>query len=234
MLNSTVHLVRRLLGRVHPSEEHSRLSYAQEGEDLVVSKELGNKRSGFYVDIGAHHPFRFSNTYFLYRRGWHGICIDPLPGTKELFSKWRPRDLVVEVGVSAEVSTLDYHMFNEPALNTFDHELARERDGLGEYRLTSVTKVEVLPLASLLNRYLPPDASIDLLSIDVEGLDLDVLKSNDWSKYRPSLIIAECLGPNLLDIPSDPVSALLSREGYEPFAKTGYSVLFRKISTSIS
>ena len=232
IIGRSVYYVRRLLGRVHPSDEWSRLSYAQEGEDLVLARELGARPAGFYVDVGAHHPFRFSNTYLLYRRGWRGICVDPLPGTQKLFSRWRPRDLVLELGVSSTESTLKYYMFNEPALNTFDATVAREKDGLADYRVTSTADVEVVPLATLLDRHMPPGVAIDVLSIDVEGLDLVVLESNDWIKYRPNLIVAECLGTSLMTISDDPITVFLSREGYEPFAKTGGSVVFRRVSPS--
>jgi hypothetical protein len=70
------------------SKDHIRSNcYSQEGEDLIASRLFPNQSTGFYVDIGAHHPTRFSNTYLLYTKGWRGINIDPLPGSKELFDK---------------------------------------------------------------------------------------------------------------------------------------------------
>lgn len=204
---------------------YGRRSYAQEGEDLVVERIMDRCSDGFYVDVGCHHPFRFSNTYLFYRKGWRGVCIDALPGTARLFRRWRPRDQVLEAGVSEEPATLTYHMFNEPALNTFDPGLAAERDGLNSYRLAGTKQVPVEPLGAILRR-LGIDREIDLLSVDVEGLDLSVLRSNDWQKYRPKLIIAECAAATLEELESDPVRLFLHERGYRIHAKTGRSVIF--------
>lgn len=75
--------------------------YSQEGEDLLLSRILGDKKDGFYVDVGAHHPFRFSNTYLLYKQGWRGINIDAMPGSMKLFNRFRPRDINIECGVAS-------------------------------------------------------------------------------------------------------------------------------------
>ena len=106
-----------------------RLSYAQEGEDLVLARILGTNTSpGFFVDVGAHHPTRFSNTYYFYRRGWRGINVDALPGTASLFQRARPRDVTVECGVGAQAGVMTYFVFNEPALNTFSEQEAHKKD----------------------------------------------------------------------------------------------------------
>lgn len=215
-----------LLRSVSPTAWSQR-SYSQEGEDLIVGRLLGQARSGFYVDVGSHHPFRFSNTYLLYLKGWRGLCVDPLPGSSALFRRWRKHDIAIEMGVSGEPSTMDYFMFNEPALNSFDAALSRERDGHRDYRITGVKKVQTDTLATIIGRFMPGDvAKIDLMSIDVEGLDLQVLKSNDWARYRPSIIIAECLGSHIGDLELDPTAIFLAGQGYQAHAKTGQSVIF--------
>lgn len=205
----------------------SRKSYAQEGEDLVVDRLLEGKKSGFYVDVGCHHPFRFSNTYLFYKKNWSGICIDPLPGTAELFRKWRPRDKVIEMGISASPSNLTYYVFNEPALNTFDPSLAKERDGLRTYKIDKKIKIRTDTLAAILDQYNAP-SDIDFMSIDAEGLDLEVLKSNNWQKYRPKLVIAECFQDTLKGMATDPICVYLETQGYVAYAKTGNSIVFQQ------
>lgn len=204
---------------------YGRYSYAQEGEDLVVQRLLVGQRRGFYVEVGCHHPFRFSNTYLFYKSGWRGVCIDPLPGTKKLFNLTRPRDITLEIGVNEHTSTLKYYMFNEPALNTFDPAVAGDRDGAKEYRIIGEKLVEVKRLGDILHSFenLP---AIDILSVDVEGLDLQVLKSNDWDRFRPRIIIAECLSMAMEDISSDSVYRYLMDLDYSVYAKTGHSVIF--------
>src|SRR5262249_8232028 len=85
---------------LHPSAYWMRQSYSQEGEDLILDRILDSKRTGFYIDVGCHHPFRFSNSYLFYRRGWQGICVDPLPEAKSSFRRYRPRDTFVETAVA--------------------------------------------------------------------------------------------------------------------------------------
>jgi FkbM family methyltransferase len=203
------------------------MSYAQEGEDAVLMRIFGKQRRGFYVDIGCHHPHRFSNTYAFYRRGWRGICVDPLPGVARRFRFWRPRDIALELGISETPDTLTYHLFNEPAINTFSAELAQERDGINRWRIVDRRQIPTLPLATVIERHLPGDVQrIDLLSVDVEGLDLQVLRSNDWQRYRPRVVVAECLKTDVADWPSDPVVSLMRSQAYRPVAKTVNSVFF--------
>lgn len=204
-----------------------RLSYAQEGEDLVLARLLGPMaRPGFFVDIGAHHPTRYSNTYYFYRRGWRGINVDPLPGTARLFRRQRPRDISLECGVAAQQGVLTYHAFNDPALNTFSAEEAA-RKNVAPYRLLGTSQVPVHTLADILTRHLPPGQSIDFLSIDAEGLDHDIVASNDWEKYRPRWVLVELLQTALADVAGHPTACLLQTAGYAPCAKTLNTVFFR-------
>src|SRR5437868_6288327 len=84
----------------HFPRRHVVMSYSQDGEDLVLSRFLSSENKGFYVDVGAHHPTRFSNTYFFYKKGWRGINIDAMPGSMIAFDKMRPRDTNVEAAIS--------------------------------------------------------------------------------------------------------------------------------------
>jgi len=95
-------------------------SWSQEGEDLILSRYFENlKANGFYVDVGAHHHLRFSNTYKFYKQGWYGINIDAMPGSMDLFNRLRPRDINLEKSVSDSKQIMTYYAFNEPALNGF-------------------------------------------------------------------------------------------------------------------
>jgi len=79
-----------------------RISYSQEGEDLILERFFEGMNTGFYVDVGAFHPKRFSNTYIFYKKGWHGINIDARPGSMKLFNFVRPRDINLEIPISNE------------------------------------------------------------------------------------------------------------------------------------
>jgi FkbM family methyltransferase len=203
-------------------------SYGQNGEDLVLDRMLERKKLGFYVDVGAHHPVRFSNTYLFYRRGWRGVNIDALPGSMRLFRRHRPRDINIECGVAAREGTLAYFRFDEPALNTFSEAEAKLKDA-PPYRLIDSVQVRVRPLRDILAESLPPGQAIDFMSIDVEGLDLEVLGSNDWGRFRPAIVLAETLRADVLELRAAPVVRLLAEAGYRPVAKAYDSVYFRRI-----
>ena len=149
-----------------------------------------------------------------------------------LFQRVRPRDINVEAAVSSTTQELTYYIFNEPALNTFSKELAMQRAG-GVYRITAEINVATTSLGDLLDRYLPADTRIDLLTVDVEGLDFDVLQSNNWSRYSPDFILAECFGALTVDqAESDPVASFLRKHHYSMVAKTMHTVLFRRAAPS--
>src|SRR5687767_14463398 len=78
-------------------------SFSSAGEDMILRHIISSdKRDGFYVDVEAYHPTHQSNTYFFYLYGWRGINIEARPGSRKLFDKVRPRDINLEMGVSAE------------------------------------------------------------------------------------------------------------------------------------
>jgi len=130
------------------------LCYSQEGEDLILDRLLEHRAEGFYVDVGAHHPVRFSNTYLFYRRGWRGINIDAMPGSMRKFERVRPHDINIECGVADNTGRLTYYRFDEPALNTFDATEAQLKNK-PPYRLLDTLEVSVERLDSLLERHLP-------------------------------------------------------------------------------
>ena len=202
-------------------------SWSQEGEDMVLCRIFEKKNSGFYVDIGAHHPKRFSNTYAFYQKGWSGINIDAMPGSMRLFHKWRPRDINLEIGIGQIAGSFDYYIFNESALNGFSSQLSEEREKEDNlYYIKDIIKVDVFPLKDVLDKHID-GKSIDFLSVDVEGLDLEVLQSNDWSKYRPKYVLAEMLKSSLHDLETDPVVQFMNECGYIIYAKQVNTVFFR-------
>ena len=212
---------------VNEWDNYVNLSFSQEGEDLVLSRLIGDKKNGFYIDIGAHHPFRFSNTFKFYLQGWRGINIDPLPGSKKLLDLTRKRDINLEVGVSnLDDATLTYYMFSEPAYNTFDEEIALERKNSSSIIFSEERKIVCYPLSILLSKHLPPFTPIDFLTIDVEGMDLDVLISNNWELYKPYYIVVESFNLILKDNLQSNIYNLLNSLKYELISKTANTLIF--------
>jgi FkbM family methyltransferase len=165
----------------------NQVMYSQFGEDLFLKNFFLNKKNGFYVDVGAFHPKLFSNTAYLYQQGWHGINIEPFKQNYDLFLRHRKRDINLNVGVGSKNCQKEFYVnaspsFSEYATNTFVKKYKKEN---------SVSKlVNVFTLETILNCF-EIEQEIDFFDIDVEGLDLEVLKSNNWKKYRPKLVLVE-------------------------------------------
>jgi FkbM family methyltransferase len=206
---------------------NANLCYSQEGEDMILSRIFENKKNGFYVDIGAHHPQRFSNTMYFYKKGWRGINIDATPGSMIVFKKERPEDINLEVAISDEEKTLTFYVFNEPALNTFSESFADEIQKNEAFYVVSKKEMRTEKLESVLNKYLSNNQRIDFLSIDVEGLDVNVIKSNNWQKYAPDFVLVEIFGVALEDIPKTSVFLEMNKNGYTLIAKTINTAFFK-------
>lgn len=201
-------------------------SYSQEGEDIILRRIFECKTNGFYIDVGAHHPKRFSNTYLFYKKGWNGINIDAMPGSMVLFRKLRSRDINIEAAITNEKREMSFFMFDEPALNTFDKDLATERINHG-WQLLKEQNIITITLRELLKNNFDFDRKIDFMSIDVEGLDLEVLHSNDWQAFRPEYILIECLNFSMNTLTKSETYQFLAQQGYELFAKTCRTLIFK-------
>lgn len=198
-------------------------SYAQEGEDLILARLFGNRPNGFYVDVGAHHPLRFSNTYLLYLKGWRGINVDAMPESMRAFERMRPRDINVEAAVSDTITDLVYQAFDEPAYNGFS---IADRHSVKPANLLWTKTVKTTTLRDLMVRFLPDGQHIDLLSVDVEGHDLEVLRSMDWKCCRPSVVVAELCQSTVDAVLEHPVHHYLSGLGYLLHSKLHNSCIY--------
>jgi FkbM family methyltransferase len=200
-------------------------SYSQEGEDMILRRIFENRANGFYVDVGAHHPKRFSNTYFFYKKGWKGINIDCNPGSMRLFQLFRKKDINLELAISNKFEQLKYHSYIEPAINTFTPSIW---DKNNNHILLKTMEIETVTLEFVLSRFLKEGTAIDFISIDVEGMDFKVLKSNNWSKFRPKIVLVEDTTNNDEYLMNSPIYQFLLEQEYVLYAKTINTLIFRE------
>lgn len=195
-------------------------TFSQHGEDQFF-KSYFARSTGTYIDIGASHPFRISNTYLLYSEGWNGVVIEPIQRLCDLHRKWRPRDSQCCVAMSDQVGELTFYELTPSVLSTFDKTQAEQSIKTGAI-LRSERQVPVWSLAYLCDKYFS-DREIDLLSIDAEGLDYAILSGGDWTKYRPKMVVFEFNGEQTTITPTD---ELLMRVGYRYLRSFGCNKLY--------
>lgn len=193
-------------------------SFAQQGEDLVMQQMLllYGVTSPTYLDVGAHDPVRNSNTYVFYALGGHGVLVEPNPAYAELLRKERPRDTVLEVGVGVtKQAEADYYVLGgDGQLNTFSKATADSRVRLHQGAIERVIKRKLVPLGQVLEEHFK-DRAPDVLSIDVEGLDFDIIKTLDFNRWRPRIVCVET---------ADAETGKVERRILELLEKNGYTV----------
>jgi FkbM family methyltransferase len=206
--------------------DYATKTYSQEGEDLILQKIFFGKDKGFYIDVGAHHPKRFSNTYSFYKKGWRGINIEARPGSKTLFDKYRPRDINLEKAISSERMRLKYFMYNDPALNSFSTPNLSNLVQSKRYKVIKEINIETERLDEVLKLVISNNQVIDFMSIDVEGLDYDVLMSNNWQIFKPNIVLIEDAEYDFKH--GSKIAEFLELNNYKIFAKT-YNTCFYKL-----
>jgi FkbM family methyltransferase len=193
-------------------------SYSQTGEDRIVATLFGNA-PGFYVDVGCNHPVKYSNTFELYKRGWHGINIDANEQLVDLCRRMRPRDVSVCATISDSAREAVFTEFADSMVSSLSAEHVERwrtaRTVVRERRVATRTLDDVLAASGAPRRF-------DLLSIDVEGHDFEVLSSLDLDVYRPKLIVIEIHDFPLREPQRSKTWSHLTANGYDLI---GYAVM---------
>lgn len=209
--------------------KHYQISYSQQGEDLTLLNLMPFRKNGFFVDVGAFHPIKYSNTYLFYLNGWSGINIEPNPDVKNDFLKLRKRDINLSIGIGNLPGKLKYYKFNDAALNTFSKEHADKWKKLPNFHITDIGECNIDTLKNIFSIYLPKGKKIDFMSVDVENFDLQVLEGNDWDVFRPSIIAIE---EDLLQLKSFSDSSIfqfLSFKNYSLVAISNGTIFFKDL-----
>jgi FkbM family methyltransferase len=190
----------------------------QEGENIILERIFAKQFKGLYVDVGAHHPVRFSNTINLYQKGWTGINIEPNQETIKAFQKMKPKDINLNIAISTIKKSCNYYKFKEPALNTTDIKIVKIRERQG-YKCIEKIIVPTQTLSQVFSKYCKKKSIIDILKIDVEGKELDVLKSNNWKKFVPKVIICELINVDIEKLNKNHVYKFLKSKNYLLYCK---------------
>lgn len=190
-----------------------RVSYSQFGEDLVVRSHFADfdNSIGRFIDVGAFHPFVFSNTMLLSKLGWRGINIDCDPVKIARFEKLRPRDQNVCAAVAEAPREMLYFEYAKGVTDrTADCGEKNQLSVCGE-RPTKVSRVRATTLTHIIEESAFRGDHFHYLNVDCEGQDLSVLRGLDFSRYSPDLITVEAWTKTA----QAELSAFLERLGYE-------------------
>ena len=197
-------------------------SYSQGSMDLILNHIFKDKKDGFYIDVGCQHPIKNNNTYLLFKKGWKGVNIDLDNVNIDLFNFFRPKDNNVNSAVSNNVEKVKLFYYHQKSpINTLDEKISMKQQAKIEKKIDIQTNT----LENILDNY--SINKIDLLTIDVEGFELKVLKGLNFDKYKPSVIIVEFLDleANKWEIPYNNLDNVLKSEIYSFLTNKNYKLV---------
>ncbi len=211
-------------------KQYCKNSYSQTGEDLIVDFLFNNilpEYKGTFLDIGAYHPIDINNTYLFYLHGWRGFNIDPVQEHIDQFNNIRPNDknICIAVGQSTEVK--NFYNFEPDTISTMDKKTANELESMG-YKLKNVNKIQFIKASDLKEKYSIP-SNIDLLSVDVEGVEQIIINDLLFSGIRPKVLIVETIDYSPCILSGKKRCDLITNIcnlGFEVFADTVINTIF--------
>lgn len=160
-------------------------TYAQAGEDKIIEELISDMdpTKAIYVDIGANHPTRLSNSYRLYRRGWQGVVVEPNRTLLDMHRRFRPRDEHLAIGCGDKCCVLQ-----------FQHAISHVLSGFaeGSMKTAEIKKSELMPVLTvdqILAVY--SDKEVAFISIDVEGFDFEVARGAIHTLRRTRGVVIE-------------------------------------------
>lgn len=207
-----------------------RKSFSQCFEDrfclnIIKTLKLTNP---IYLDIGCNHPIEHNNTYLLYQQGFKGVLIEPIPSLCEIIKEKRPNDIVLNIGVGANKEIKKLYEFNANVLSTFCKTDADEivKDSKGKYFITKEYDVELLNINQIIQEYFTSCPNI--ISIDVEGLNLEIIKGFDFKAYRPEIFLIETINFTIdfNETKIEEIYKIMKENGYMLFIDTYINSIF--------
>ncbi len=206
-------------------------TYSQSGEDVIVNFlfEAHNIPNPSYIDIGANDPFVLSNTALFYEKGCRGINIEPNPVLCENLKKWRKKDINLNIGVGESDGSLVFYLMNSPTMSTFSEDNAKELVDKHGFRVEKAIDVEVMSLKTIISKYCD-DIFPDFLSLDAEGLDMEILKTIDYDKSYPKVICVETMeyATDFSGKKDQEIIDFLCGKGYRVYADTYINTIFER------
>ena len=188
------------------------------GVDLILNSIFKNKKNGFYVDIGCHHPLINNHTYLFYKKGWSGVNIDIDFSSIDMFNFYRPKDINRQLALSDKVGEANLYFYhNRAAKNTLSKEFGADSKTIKNIKTDTLTNFLIQNNLS--------DKKIDFMSIDVEGNELKVLEGLDFKTIKPSVILVEFRIPNVKEFYQKNITDVISSPIYNFMISQNYKLI---------
>ncbi len=194
------------------------ICYTRNFEDVILQRVFLDVPDGCYIDVGASIPFNDSNTYGLYQKGWRGVAIEPLPYYQQIWEQIRPEDVLLSVAVGEKTGSLTLNVYDQALqISSGSADTVKQWQNNCGWQPSRKVEVPMLTLNQVIAEYLP-NRSLHLLSIDVEGMENQVLNGLDLTSYRPWVIVIEATVPG---------TSTSAHQSWEPcLLLAGYSMVY--------
>lgn len=209
-----------------------KLSYSQSGEDIIIDylfKWLGIKKIS-YLDIGTNDPILLNNTYYFYKKGNYGVCIEPDPILNLRLKRIRPKDICLNIGVSADqYDYADYYVMSSNTLNTFSKEFAERCQRYDNQKIEKIIKIPLMPINDVITNNF--SSYPNFISIDIEGKELEILKKFNFKEFKPEVFCIETVSyadyvENRSDKKNIDIINLMQSNGYNIYGDTYINSIF--------
>lgn len=231
-MNNYIAKMENSMKEMHNSIEHMNMSFSQSGEDSVINyiSSATGRKIKTYLDLGANHAVHYSNTYNFYTRGARGVLLEANPELAMELVEKRPEDIVINKCLAEKSGEkLDFYIMNGDGLSTCDYNAVQ--NFIKENPALKVTKkitIDSITINEIIDEYFPENAP-DVMNIDIEGMELAVLKMMNFEKFRPLVIICEMIEyKSVITIgeKNNEILEFMKKNDYVEFAFTGINSIF--------
>jgi len=215
--------IKKKLNLIHKFLTSKKFYYSFSGVDIVINNIFRDINNGFYVDVGCQHPIKNNNTYLLHKKGWKGINIDLDQNNIDLFITARPKDININIAVSDKLKDVELFFYHKKSpINTID----KKTSEFQKAKVSQIKKIKANSLTNILDNSIYKNNKIDLLTIDVEGHELNVLNGLNFNIYSPKVIIVEFLDLNVkkLEIKNLNIDVVIKSELYKLLLSKNYTL----------
>ena len=212
------------LNLIHKNLISKKSYFSFSGVDLIIENIFRNQKKGFYVDVGCQHPIKNNNTYLLFKKGWFGLNIDLDKDNIDLFNAARPNDENVNIAISNKIGETDLYFYHKKSpINT----ISKTTSNFQKANVSEVKRIKTETLTNILSKSITKNQKINLLSVDVEGHELQVFEGLDFNTFGPDVIIVEYLDLNVrkLEIKNLSIDNIINSDVYKFLILKKYNFL---------